>query len=252
VDEDEVERRKKAGMGYELSSFNMREEMEEGKFSADGMYVRSFDPHAVHDRWMEGVDEKEIKRARRSARHREKAEREKIEAEERELQELGGKFAVERELLSKLKKGETVLEAIQRLGSKSKNNNQGPKSKKHGTDAPVDKSGQRSTSEIDEITHLATTLMSLGDTDIYSTAYEQLVRSVRSSGKVDSSWEPPSADVKYEYKWVVSRDGEQTFGPFSEEEMNAWYNAAYFGSLGEKVKVRPLGGDWGDWKDVVT
>jgi CD2 antigen cytoplasmic tail-binding protein 2 len=125
VDEDDLERREKAGMGYELSSFNMREEMEEGKFSADGMYVRSFDPHAVHDRWMEDVKETDIKRARRSARHREKVEREKIEAEEKELQELGGKTAVEKELLAKLKKGETVLEAIQRLGSKSKNNNKG-------------------------------------------------------------------------------------------------------------------------------
>ena len=30
------QRRKKAGMGYELSSFSVQEEMEEGKFSADG------------------------------------------------------------------------------------------------------------------------------------------------------------------------------------------------------------------------
>jgi CD2 antigen cytoplasmic tail-binding protein 2 len=130
-----------------------------------------------------------------------------------------------------------------------------PKVKKHKTDETdmhVDKSAHRQTSDIDQITHLASTLMSLGDTDIYSKAYEQLVRSVRSSGQVDPSWDPPSADVKYEYKWVVSDDGGQTFGPFSEEEMNAWYKAAYFGPMGEKVKVRPLGGDWGDWDDTIT
>lgn len=125
LEPDEIERRKKAGMGFELSSFNMREEMEEGKFSADGMYVRSFDPHSVHDRWMEDVDEKEIKRARKSRRDREKLEREKIEAEEKELEDLGGKPAVEKELLSKLKKGESVLEALQRLGSKSKSSVRG-------------------------------------------------------------------------------------------------------------------------------
>jgi len=56
VDEDDAEQRKKAGMGFELSSFNMREEMEEGKFAEDGTYVRTFDPHAAHDRWMEGLD----------------------------------------------------------------------------------------------------------------------------------------------------------------------------------------------------
>jgi len=45
--------------------------------------------------------------------------------------------------------------------------------------------------------------MSLGDTDIYSRIYEELVRSIRSAGKVDQSWVPTSADVKYEYKWDV-------------------------------------------------
>lgn len=117
-DEDDAERRKKAGMGYEMSSFNMREEMEEGKFSADGSYVRVFDPHAVHDRWLEDTDEKEIKKARRIRRQKEKLEREKQEAEEKELEDMGGKVAIETQLLTKLKKGETVLEALQRLGAK--------------------------------------------------------------------------------------------------------------------------------------
>jgi CD2 antigen cytoplasmic tail-binding protein 2 len=119
-DEDDAERRKKAGMGYELSSFNMREEMEEGKFSADGMYVRNFDPHALHDRWMDGLDEREIKLARKRKRRQEKAQKEKMQAEQRELEELGGKEAVEREVLAMLKKGETVLEALQRLGVRAK------------------------------------------------------------------------------------------------------------------------------------
>ena len=117
-DEDDAERKKKAGMGYEISSFNMREEMEEGKFSADGSYIRAFDPHAVHDRWLEDADEKGIKKARRIRKQRERMERERQEAEEKELQDVGGKVAVEMQLLAKLKKGETVLEALQRLGAK--------------------------------------------------------------------------------------------------------------------------------------
>jgi len=119
-DEDDAERRKKAGMGYELSSFNMREEMEEGKFSADGMYVRNFDPHALHDRWMDGLGEREIRLARRRKRRREKAQMERMREEERELEMRGGKEAVEREVLAMLKKGETVLEALQRLGARAK------------------------------------------------------------------------------------------------------------------------------------
>lgn len=109
------------------------------------------------------------------------------------------------------------------------------------------------TSEIDHITHLASTLMSLGDTDIYSKTYEELVRAVRAAGKVDKDWVPPSADIKYEYKWDVpgAEDG-QVFGPFSEEEMQTWHKAQYFGIAGEKIKVRRQGGEWGAWDDVVV
>lgn len=105
--------------------------------------------------------------------------------------------------------------------------------------------------EISNITHLASALMSLGDTEIYSKTYEQVVRSVRASGDVEPDWEPPSAHVKYEYKWVQATDG-QTFGPYGEEELNAWFKAAYFGSMGEKVKVRKVGGEWGDWDEIVS
>ncbi|TCD63615.1 hypothetical protein EIP91_005166 [Steccherinum ochraceum] len=263
-DEDDAERRKKAGMGFELSSFNMREEMEEGKFAADGTYVKAFDPHAVHDRWMEGMDEREIKRARRQHRHQEKAQREKIKAEERELEEFGSKENVEMRLLGMLKKGETVLEALHRLGVKAKKNAPAKKkpnsrSKANGEAMVVDKEPvAQPKSEIDEITHLASLLMSFGDVDIYNKTYEELVRSVRAAGKVDQTWDPPSADVRYEYAWDVpgaatnGQDG-QVFGPYSEDEMLTWFKAAYFGSAGEKVKVRTVGSSqWGTWDDVVT
>jgi CD2 antigen cytoplasmic tail-binding protein 2 len=118
VDEDEAERIRKAGMGFELSKFNMREEMEEGRFSADGMYVRTFDPHAVHDRWMEDVDDRDIKKARRSMKRQLKAEKEK---ERKEAEQMGiDKDGQEKELVGLLRKGETVLEALARLGAQAK------------------------------------------------------------------------------------------------------------------------------------
>ncbi|EJF65857.1 hypothetical protein DICSQDRAFT_97406 [Dichomitus squalens LYAD-421 SS1] len=266
-DEDDAERRKKAGMGFELSAFNMREEMEEGKFSADGMYVRTFDPHAVHDKWMEGLDEREIKKARKLHKAQERLQKERQRAEERELEELGGKDYIEQQLIGMLKKGETVLEALQRLGAKAKKsgttkkkpNNKTKRDAENGSGAAMEvdqtpKSTSTEATDVETITHFASTLMSLGDTDIYGKTYEELVRSVRASGKVDKDWIPPSADVEYEYKWAVPEagDADQVFGPFSEEEMQAWYGAAYFGSAGEKVKVRRVGGEWGNWNDVVS
>ncbi|EEB99475.1 hypothetical protein MPER_00841 [Moniliophthora perniciosa FA553] len=90
----------------------MREEMEEGKFTEDGNYIRSCDPHAVHDRWMDGLDEKEIRQARKRKKQQERIEMEKAKAEEKEIEESGGKPAMVKQLLAMLKKGETVLEAF--------------------------------------------------------------------------------------------------------------------------------------------
>jgi CD2 antigen cytoplasmic tail-binding protein 2 len=268
-DEDDAVRKSKAGMGFELSSFNMREEMEEGKFSEDGMYVRTFDPHSLHDRWMEDVDERAIKQARKRKRQQEREQKERQRAEEQELLLLGGPHEVEKQVLAVLKKGETVLEALQRLGAQEKKKKAASqksvlccktlhrrlkrrRSSKGAMD--VDKPVVKGDTPVEALTHLASTLMGFGDVDIYSRTYEEIVRSVRRSDKVDDSWEPPSADVKYEYKWDVpnstGQEGE-IFGPFTEGDMQAWYKAAYFGIAGEKVKVRAVGGEWGFWDDIV-
>lgn len=257
VDEDDAERRKKAGMGYELSSFNMREEMEEGKFSADGTYIKTFDPHSVHDRWMDDVSEKDIKLARRRKKQQDRVQKEKMRAEERELEQSGGKGALEIQLLALLKRGETVLEALSRLGNRLRKDPQNNKKVFNGkaksdTVSVSEKQPSKVQLDIDLITHLASRVMSLGDVDVYSKTYEELVRSVRASGQVAQDWMPPSADIKYEYKWnVVGSETGDTFGPFSEDKMRRWHSAAYFGQFGEKVKVRRLGGEWGDWDDVV-
>jgi len=247
-DEDDAERRKKAGMGYELSSFNMREEMEEGKFTEDGSYVRSFDPHGIHDRWMEGLDEKEIRQARKRKKQQERLQKERVTAEEQELEKSGGKPSLEKELLAMLKKGETVLESLQRLGAEAK------KAKQKSNDALNLDSVSKASSDIERITHLASTLMLLGDIDIYSKTYEELVRSIRSSGSVDANWFPPSANKKYHYKWDLpgGSQSDQIFGPFEEDEMQSWFKASYFGPSGEKVKVRQMGGQWKDWGDLLS
>ncbi|KAJ7063394.1 hypothetical protein C8F01DRAFT_1132862 [Mycena amicta] len=246
-DEDDAERRKKAGMGFEMSSFNMRDEMEEGKFTEDGTYVRTFDPHGVHDRWMEGVDDRVIKQARRHKRRQEREQRERIKAEEKEIQESGGIGALSLQLLAMLKKGETVLEALQRLGIEA--NKSGKKAGKLKADAMnLDK---HKSTPIETVTHLASTIMSLGDADIYSKTYEELVRAVRASGLVDATWVPPSNDKTYQYKWRDPGAGtpDEIFGPFGKEDLISWFRASYFGSTGEKVQVRETDGEWSDWDD---
>ena len=61
-----------------------------------------------------------MKRARKHHKAQERLQKERQRAEERELEQLGGKDQVEMQLVAKLKKGETVLEALQRLGAEAK------------------------------------------------------------------------------------------------------------------------------------
>ncbi|GJJ10585.1 hypothetical protein Clacol_004812 [Clathrus columnatus] len=273
-DEDDAERRKKAGMGYELSSFNMREEMEEGKFDADGTFVRTHDPHGIHDRWMEGLSEKEIIKARKNKKQREKEERERVAKEEKETM---SKEEAERELVGYLKKSETTLEALQRLGTvakKRKSSQNHSLKRKNNTGMDVDQALQTSPSlenkiqdAIGRITSLSSILMSHGNIDIYSWTYEQLLRSVRAAGNVEPDWVPPNHSAIYEYRWAVNDSGEtnqngeshdhvppqvQVYGPYREEELLSWYNANYFGDGGEKIRLRRTGeNEWWSWDEVI-
>ncbi|KZW00611.1 hypothetical protein EXIGLDRAFT_830515 [Exidia glandulosa HHB12029] len=260
LDEDDAERirRKKAlgyddkSMGYELSSFNMKQEMEEGKFAADGSYMRSLDPHDMHDRWLEGTDEREIKKARKAykARLKKEAELEKkenvvVRKEERE-----------RDLICLMRPSESVLETLQRLGVKKKSQAKDRK-KKDKDSMAIDTVAPHGTAhtktkvelDIEKITELASELM-VDNIDIYSTTYEELLRSVRRSKIVPDDWKPP--EDKFEYRWKGG-DG-TTFGSFSLEEMIAWKDADYFGDGAEKIEIRKVGvdGAWGAWNDAVA
>ncbi|CAE6500511.1 unnamed protein product [Rhizoctonia solani] len=267
-DEDDAERKKKEGMGYEISSFNMKAEMEEGKFAEDGTFVRSFDPHAVHDKWMEGMDEREMKKAKRSKKMIESREREREQREAKEAER--GKEDVMKELLGFMQKGETVLETLQRLGSTSKVSRRGQK-KKAATEVLPQAIDGTTTAEkppeedpVTRVTSLASTLMSLGDSDVYEATYEMMLRLVKRSGIVSADWDPhppppQTPDTKYEYRWApdyVAASGGQAsadavYGPYGATEMGAWKAASYFGDDAERVQVRRVGdNDWSSWDAV--
>ncbi|KAF8609956.1 hypothetical protein BDV93DRAFT_517178 [Ceratobasidium sp. AG-I] len=268
-DEDDAERRKKQGMGFEISSFNMKAEMEEGKFAEDGTFVRSFDPHAVHDKWMEGLDDRELKRARKSKKLMESREKER---EQREAEEAGrGKEDLMKELLGFMEKGESVLEALQRLGAASKSTRRAQKKKKAATEVlPPSIDAAASTEQppeqdpITRVTALASTLMSLGDTDVYEATYEMMLRAVRRSGIVTPDWDPHSPppqnpDTKYEYRWApdyVAASGGQAsadavYGPYGASELEAWNAASYFGEDAERILLRRVSDvEWVPWRSL--
>jgi len=279
-DEDEAVQRSKRGMGYDISSFNMKDEMEEGKFDQDGTFVRSYDPHQVHDKWMEGLDEREIKKARRS----QKKIKEKEEERQRKVEADGlanrSKEELELELLDYVRPGESVLQTLGRLGAEKKKNEKGkPKAKARTAKAVLDPTmddvpsttpaQHPENSAIDRVTALASTLMALGELHIYDETHRTLVHSVKEAGLVPQDWVPSSAAppppppeslIKYQYRWdpkyLATTSGgakpDEIFGPYGKDELLAWKNASYFGPTGDRVQLRRLGDEaWSGWMIIV-
>ncbi|KAJ6441957.1 GYF domain-containingprotein [Purpureocillium lavendulum] len=251
-----------------VEAFNLREEMEEGRFDQEGNYVRKAgDPDAQHDNWLSGVSKKDMKKAA------EAHERREAEARKQRIQEDG---VLVSDLLSTLivhlEKAETPLEALARLGKsqtkptkkipkwKLKKMNKGADGMDVDPDAAQDPEQARLKQSINAITDAADKLLSRDYEDVYDQERELLVREYRretgedwvepaSRGKTEDDDTEASADgTTWEFRWTDGRDGGGTQGPFDTAMMKAWQDAGYFG---EGVEFRRADGG-GDWSQTVT
>lgn len=108
-----------------IDAFNMRQEQEEGAFDEAGNFIRkAVDADALHDRWLDGVSKKEMKRAA-AAHEKREAELRQVRREEDDIitADLFGA------LITRLEPGETPLTALARLG-KNANRTKKPKTKR--------------------------------------------------------------------------------------------------------------------------
>lgn len=247
----------KARHAPKLDAFNMASEQDEGRFDESGNFVRTAaDPDAVHDRWLEGVSSKrDMKRARDAMERREEDRRKRDREDDRisTADALG-------ELARRMEAGETVLEALARLGkgktAKGKRGRaQHGKRRDKGTgtrdgdgvDAeerqPEEDEAETKRREcVEAITSAADLLLTRGKTDIYDQERELLTRLwTRETGE---QWVEPAEgqertqDSKWEYRWTDARDGGHTNGPYDALTMRQWNEAGYFG---EGVEFRPAG-----------
>ncbi|KAM7222054.1 LIN1-like protein [Rhypophila decipiens] len=246
-----------------IDAFNMRQEQEEGRFDEAGNYIRkAADANEVHDRWLEGLSKKEIKKA--AAAH------EKREAEMRK-QQLEDDSIMTSDLLKSLiihlEVGETALEALARLGKGLTKPKKVPKWKQKkqqqkadaGADAmdvdtkkePEDLKQTKLREAVDAITDCADKLLGRDYPNIYDTERERLIREYRSQTGED--WVEPDkpeeeegtgpTDGSWEFRWADGRDGAATQGPFDGPTMKAWQDAGYFAE--GAVEFRPTGdGEW--------
>ncbi|PLB45232.1 Lin1 family protein [Aspergillus steynii IBT 23096] len=244
-----------------LDAFNMKTEQEEGKFDDQGNYIRkAVDPDAVYDTWLEGVSKKDMRRAKEAAEKRETERKEKDRASDSVLAS-----DVLKTLIVHLKRGETILEALARIGKgapkkpKWQNNRNKNRSKQKQTaaeDADMTEDDPNETARkkaIDDITGAADILMTRGQADIYDTERELLTRQYRR--ETGDEWiDPPEEDpastgdaqspAMWQFRWSDARDGGIVHGPYDSATMESWKHAGYFG---EGVEFRQTT-DTGEWR----
>ncbi|KAL8729247.1 MAG: hypothetical protein Q9166_004868 [cf. Caloplaca sp. 2 TL-2023] len=252
-----------------LDAFNMKSEQEEGKFDAQGNFVRmAVDPNAVHDSWLQGVSKKDMKKAKEAAEKRDEERRQRdIEADSVLTSE------ILKTLIPHLERGETVLEALARLGRgkekrKPKWQNK-HKSKTNGEDAmevdaekaPEDPAETRRKEAVEAITDAADRLLTRGQAEVYDTEREMLIRQY--SRDTGEDWVDPPQDERHtdganasggsrqwEYRWMDGRDGGQINGPYDGAMMTSWNDAGYF-SEGVEFRRAGIGGAWSRTVDFV-
>jgi CD2 antigen cytoplasmic tail-binding protein 2 len=249
-----------------VDAFNMKAEQEEGRFDAAGNFVRKAnDPDAVHDSWLDGVSKKDMKKAAEAHEKRENERRQKRLNDDSMITS-----DILKSLVLQLEKGESVLEALARLGKNQTKTKKVPKwklKKQQKTEDGMDVDDSSKTVEdpaqirikesVDIITGAADQLLNRGQLDIYDQEREMLIRQYRrETGEdwIEPSVAPDSQEVEngtrktkmWEYRWTDGRDDAQQ-GPFDGATMVAWQDAGYFG---EGVEFRRLDEE-GVWSRVV-
>ncbi|KAI1347720.1 hypothetical protein F5Y01DRAFT_294352 [Xylaria sp. FL0043] len=254
-----------------IEAFNLKQENEEGRFDEAGNFVRkAVDPDAVHDRWLEGLSKKDMKRAAEAHEKREAEQRQKRREEDSALTS-----DLLKSLITNLERGETALEALARLGRsqnktkvkkvpKWKQKKQAQKTDSMDIDEEKEKEKEAEDPEqvrikeaIDAITDAADKLLGRDRPDVYDRERERLIREfVR---ETDEEWVEPVREQAaesngptkmWEYRWTDGRgDGDAKQGPFDGNMMKAWQDAGYFG---EGVEFREVGEEkWSRAADFV-
>ncbi|KAI4155313.1 MAG: hypothetical protein LQ340_001078 [Diploschistes diacapsis] len=237
-----------------LDAFHLRAEQEDGGFDEHGNYVRKAqDPDAVYDTWMEGVSKKDLKKAREAQARRENQQRQKrLEDDSVTTGE------VLKTLISHLDKGETILEALARLGRnqtkkpvKRQSRNKNRRSHQMDVDPDMrveDPTAAKRREAVIAITGAADILLIRNNSEVYEADRELLIRMY--GRETREEWVEDTADVvekeprQWEYRWSDARDGGEAHGPYDSVTMQQWSDAGYFGEDVEFRRAEDVLANW--------
>ncbi|KAK9476717.1 hypothetical protein V1514DRAFT_335996 [Lipomyces japonicus] len=169
----------------QLEAFNMRSDLEEGKFDANGNFVREKEEEQEqraeerYDAWLDGLSKKEIRAAAQADELRRQKELQ-AELESARDDESRPASVLMAQLLSVLETTETPMEALQRLGPGKKTKKWGNKNRRKNeekveTEEEKEKEKIRK-QKVELITDAADKLLSRGVGEIYELPKEQIAR----------------------------------------------------------------------------
>jgi hypothetical protein len=185
-----------------LMAFNLKQEMEDGYFDEEGVYVENKAEEAdPRDAWLDDFKERNDGKF---AKAEEQAAAAAGEEEERAMT-AAEKIERQRGIIKLLERGENVAQAIKRLRAEKE--------------------------LMAKLTDLASDLLNAGQYDIYSTAREDMQDAVDATmakaAQAEASKAESAAPETWEYK-LTMEGGAEVHGPFSSAHMQAWMDAGYF------------------------
>lgn len=150
----------------QITPFNMKEELEEGHFDKQGMYIYD-KKQELKDGWIDNIDWVRVQ-------ERAKKDNEGDDSSNDEEEQLD-ETQIYKELVELMKPGETITKTLRRYGGKggSLSASQRLKLKKQNIQQKDDRS-EEDKKNMEKVTELADRLISNGKMDTYELSYEKL------------------------------------------------------------------------------
>ncbi|XP_012565476.1 CD2 antigen cytoplasmic tail-binding protein 2 homolog [Hydra vulgaris] len=149
--------------GIVVTPFNLKDELEEGHFDAQGNYIANKVDENITDGWLDSVDWSKVP-----------SNRNVLNEDSMEDLPDADPLKMKKDMLSFMNPGETVLKSLRRLGGNKKPISSADRWKKKKANVPIDDNEAKSKESMLKLTGLADDVLQSGDFQIYEKSYEQL------------------------------------------------------------------------------
>lgn len=212
LDEDDIEGQEDETIrfddGISVTPFNLKDELEEGHFDAQGNYIANKEDPDATDGWLESVDWNSVESQTKFKKLKKKKKEEEDKEDEKDSL---SPLKIMQDMLKLMKPSENVLKSLRRLGGNKKAVSSADrwKKKKLGlvAEEPVDAKAEEDKRDLLLLTGLADDLLQKGDFQIYEKTREQLAFEI--SKKVGQFEDADSEEAGPSKKCKLGDDAEK-------------------------------------------